>query len=64
MFTMLKTGSAHSILKCLPLLDSFQEESDKLTYVIHTWLTCNLTDIFVKGQPIFLHFKDHKPEQA
>jgi hypothetical protein len=34
MFTMPKTGSAHSILRCLPLLDNFQEESDKLTYVI------------------------------
>lgn len=34
MFTMLKTGSAHSILRCLPLLDNFQEESEKLTYVI------------------------------
>ena len=31
---MLKTGSAHSILRCLPLLDNFQEESEKLTYVI------------------------------
>ena len=34
MFTMHKTGSAHSILKCLPLLDNFHEESEKLTYVI------------------------------
>ncbi|KAF8807426.1 hypothetical protein BYT27DRAFT_7099450 [Phlegmacium glaucopus] len=25
------TGSAHSILRCLPLLDNFQEESEKLT---------------------------------
>ena len=33
MFTMPKTGSAHSILRCLPLLDNFQEESEKLTYV-------------------------------
>ena len=34
MFIMPKTGSAHSILRCLPLLDNFQEESERLTYVI------------------------------
>jgi hypothetical protein len=32
---MLKTGSAHSILKMLPLLDHLQEENDStLTFVL------------------------------
>jgi len=46
---MLKTGSAHSILRCLPLLDNFQEESEKLTYVlIIQKVNLPLTD-FLKG---------------
>lgn len=61
---MPKTGSAHSILRCLPLLDSFQEESEKLTYAIIIQQVDLLLKDFYEGQPIFLHFKDHRPDQA
>jgi hypothetical protein len=53
MFTMLKTGSAHSILRCLPLLDNFQEESEKLTYVIIIQQVDLPPEGFMKGNRSF-----------
>lgn len=59
----MKTGTAHSILKTLPLLDNLQEDSQKLTSVAACLLSPDkaLTDGVV--QPISLLFKALKHAQ-